>query len=431
MNDPILFRRTDTLAADDARYWKDLLYRTAKIGTEIEVAPPRGVPRPDFEARVQALLEPSGSFERLGRFGVLDVAPEHSGVEVRVIGRQPFFAALHRQYAAILRILHEEGGRPRATCGLHFHLLTPGLAEPVPEIVLANLWNLVRRYAPELKFMTSAGERREALCRRRTPNDHRELVRHTPGVMRMAEIQHALKVSRLVPQHQNFFNLEHSRFDDDGNVFPLHIEFRFPDADLCPLSVTAKTCLFLALLLKAVDLSQHGVIHVGKIEPWRRKVALLDWLSNDSGDLATSDTRRVTDAVLDELRAGARELLDLLQPAFDHCQAPEAREVLGALAEMPVSLWRCAGRDWPDLEAAYRQALAPRDERAPDEVDRCLARHIDLGDWSGCADAAAWERQAARELFVGPPELAQRLARLQALRGLRWDARQGTLVFTG
>jgi hypothetical protein len=41
MQDPIILRRTDTLTAAEAGYWKDLLYRVVKIGTELEVAPPK------------------------------------------------------------------------------------------------------------------------------------------------------------------------------------------------------------------------------------------------------------------------------------------------------------------------------------------------------------------------------------------------------
>ncbi len=158
MKEPILFRRNDCLSNEQALYWKDLLYRTTKIGTEIEVAVPKGMPRPTFEVSVREMLQPSGSFEQLGPYGVLDVSAEHAGIEIRVIGRQPYFSALHQQYTSILRVLSEQGGRPRATCGLHFHLLTPGLVEPVPEIILANTWNLVRRYAPELRFLTSGGD---------------------------------------------------------------------------------------------------------------------------------------------------------------------------------------------------------------------------------------------------------------------------------
>jgi hypothetical protein len=39
MKDPIVIRRKDTLSLEQASYWKDLLYRVIKIGTEIEVAP--------------------------------------------------------------------------------------------------------------------------------------------------------------------------------------------------------------------------------------------------------------------------------------------------------------------------------------------------------------------------------------------------------
>ena len=52
----------------------------------------------------------------------------------RLIGRQPHFRSLQRQYAGILNALLARGARARPTCGLHFHLLTPSLAEPAPEI---------------------------------------------------------------------------------------------------------------------------------------------------------------------------------------------------------------------------------------------------------------------------------------------------------
>ena len=430
MKAPIIFRRDDVLSSDDCRYWKDLLYRTVKVGTEVEVAPPKAVPRPQFEEDVRAALEPSGSFERLGRYGVFDVKTEHAGIEVRVIGRQPYFSALHKQYTAILRILTEKGGRPRATCGLHYHLLTPGLAEPVPQIILANLWNLVRRYAPELRFMTSGGSSREALTRHRMYCSHVEMIQHSPGALSMAQIKQTLKNSAAVPEHQNFLNLENLDFDENGHVLPFDVEFRFPDADLCPLSVTAKAFFFMALLLKAVDLSQYGVIHVGKIEPWRRKVELLEMLNNNDGNLATSDTNRVTDEIIAELRAGSHEMLDLLAPIFDRFEETAPLDVLLTLAETPISLLRCAGYDWPDIELYLQNRLDPDEATGLDEVDRRLMRFIDLGEWNACTNAAAWQWQAARELFLTPQELERRLTHLQHMRGLRWDARQGALVFT-
>ena len=47
MKEPLLFRRNDCLTCDQALYWKDLLYRLVKIGTEVEFALPKGVRKDD------------------------------------------------------------------------------------------------------------------------------------------------------------------------------------------------------------------------------------------------------------------------------------------------------------------------------------------------------------------------------------------------
>ena len=429
MRDPILLRRDDLLSPDEAAYWKDLLYRTIKIGAELEVAPPKGMKRPDFESAVRADLKPSGSLERLGENGVWDVQTEHCGIEIRIIGRYPHFGALQKQYRRIMDVLRAHGARPRSTCGLHFHLLTPGLAEPVPVIVLANLWNLVRRYAPELKFMTSCGDKREALCRRRNHNSHLEMVKLSPGVLSMQEIQAHLKASRIVPEHQNFLNLEHVGFTEDGGVLPFHVEFRFPDAHLSPTAIAAETFLWLALALKSVDLSQYGVIHVGHYQTWQRKVEILNMLSNNDGNLATSDTRGITDEIIEELRQGAYELLDFLAPTLEGMFVDNpALDVLLALAETPISLMRCMGYDWDRIESLLA-ARASADDLGLDETDRRLMQRIELGEWSGFPSPEAWKWHAARELFLAPQSLEERLARLDALRGIRWNDRQGTMVF--
>lgn len=430
MKDPIIFRRQDILSPVTARYWKDLLYRVVKIGTELEVSPPKGMHRVAFETVIREALQPSGNLDMLGTNGVLDVQPEHCGVEIRIIGRHPHFQALHQQYQRIMVLLKAHGSRPRSTCGLHFHLLTPGLAEPVPEIVLANLWNLTRRYAPELRFLTSTGDRREALCRRRNYTSHIEMVRHSPGTMSMQAIKEILDKSAIVPKHQNFMNLEHIAFTEQGDIRPFHIEYRFPDADMAATSVTAKTFLFLALLLKAVDLSQYGVIHVGQVKLWRRKVELLDMLNNNEGNLATSDTTAVSDVVINELRQGTFELLDLLAPTFDRFTDNPALDVLLLLAEYPISLLRCAGYDWSQIEERLLQCVVV-DEVGLDKTDKSLMQRIELCEWTGQASPETWQWYAARELFLTPQDLERRLQKLEKLRGVRWDQRQGTMIFTG
>ncbi len=427
MKEPILFRRDDTLSHEQALYWKDLLYRTVKIGTEVEFAMPKGVKKDDFMPVLIEALQPTRDLNNLGRYGVLDVVSEHCGLEIQVIGRQPYYPALLKQYRDIFALL-PEGIRARPTCGLHYHALAIGLAEPVPEIILANMWNLVRRYAPNLRFLTSAGASREALCRRRNYTSHLEMVRHTPGVYSMRQIWQILHDSKMVPEHQNFFNLEHITFTDDGDIRNFHVEFRFPDADLSPTSIVSKTFLFLAIVLKSVELSQYGVIHVGYVHEWKRKCQLLDWLSNNDGKLATSDTSKITEEVIEELRVGCRELLELLKPIFDRWEHNPSFEVLSLLAETPISLLRASGRSWAEIEEMLAErAATPGGEL--DRTDKKLMRCVELAELTGFSAVEAWKWAAAQELFLTPQELDRRLDKLDRLRGLRWDARLGSVVF--
>ena len=69
----------------------------------------------------------------------------------------------------------------------------------MPEIILANLWNLTRRYAPELRFITSAGECREALCRRRNYTSHDGQLFAQANRLRLAEVDSEI-IFRLIAE---------------------------------------------------------------------------------------------------------------------------------------------------------------------------------------------------------------------------------------
>ena len=427
MKEPILFRRDDLLSPDEALYWKDLLYRTVKIGVEIEFAMPKGINKKDFLPTLRDALQPSKDLNHLGRYGVLDAISEHCGIEIQIIGRQPYYAALLQQYRDILALL-PQGIRTRPTCGLHYHLLTVGLSEPVPEIILANLWNLTRRYAPYLRFLTSAGHTTEALCRRRNHTSHLEMVRHTPGAYSMREIQKLLNDSETVPKHQNFLNLEHVAFADDGAVQNFHVEFRFPDADIAATSLAAKTFLFLAMLLKSVEMSQYGVIHVGRVREWRRKKELLDMLSNNDGELATSDTSQVTPEVLAELSSGCHELLELLKPIIKRFEQNPSYEVLSALADTPLSLRQIQGCSWTEIEQQLSQ-VAALSRPVLDKDDKKLMRTVELAQLTNFPTPDEWKSAAAEALLCSLADVDARLATIVFFRELQWDQQLGTFIF--
>ena len=64
-----------------------------------------------------------------------------------------------------------------------------------------------------------------------------------------------------------------------------------------------------------------------------------------------------------------------------------------------------------------------------DETDRKLMQRIELGEWCGKPSLEAWKWCAAQELFLTPQDLERRKQIVDKLRGIRWDERQGTMVF--
>ncbi len=421
----LFFKRNDTLTHQQDQYYQDLFYRVLKIGTELEFARPRKVDVNELRGDIIKLMKPSRDLQNLGELGVFDVVKDHCGVEVQVIGRHPHWNALLDQYYRIVSILLERNVRIRPTCGLHFHLIAVGLSESIPDIILANLWNLFRRHAPGLKFMFSGGSDPMGICRRRQHNPHQEVMALSPNDFPMAQIKEKLTNSLLVPEHQNVFNLEHLFFNGNGHLGNFHIEMRFPDGDLAPTSIVAKTFLFFALVLKAVEISKYGLIRTGAEADWQRKKQLLNALSNNEGNLAMSDTSGIGPAEISELQDNALDLLIFLKSIFNKFTNP-AYTVLKSLALNPISLRRIEKDDWIVIEndlsskARYPQFL--------DKTDANIIKIIELGLERNKTSAAEWLAHTSIRINLPEQELKQRIDRYIEKYPI-WDNESGSFAF--
>ncbi len=421
----LFFERKDALTYKQAVYYQDLFYRVLKIGTELECARPRKVDPVDFKDEITALVKPSGDLENLGELGIYNVIKEHCGIELQVIGRHPQWSALSEQYSKIISILLNKKVRMKATCGLHFHLIAIGLAESIPEIILANLWNLIRRHAPGLKFLFSGGEVREGICRRRQHNAHQEFMSTSPIDMKMSKIKLKLKNSLIVPEHQNFFNLEHLKFDKNGNLGNFHIELRFPDGDLTPTSIVAKTYLFFALVLKAVEISKYGLIHSGDKAKWERKKELMNYLSNNDGNLARSDTSRIGEYEILELQRNAYDLLTFLKSLFNKFTNP-AYAVLKSLIEKPISLRRIENDNWEMIENELKAtAYYPH---YIDNKDSIIIKIIELGLEKNKNSISEWLNDVSIKTGMSKNEIKRRIDGYIEKYPV-WDNELGAFIF--
>ncbi len=421
----IFFKREDTLTHQLDQYYQDLFYRVIKIGTELECARPKKSDANELRQKIEQKLKPSKDLENLGELGVFNVIKEHCGIEIQIIGRHPHWNSLLEQYRKIIAVLWDQQVRMRPTCGLHFHLIGVGLSESIPEIILANMWNLIRRHAPGLKFLFSGGNVRGGLCRRRQHNAHQEFFSFSPVKKNMFQIKNALKKSVNVPEHQNFFNLEHLTFNKSGDLANFHIELRFPDGDLSPTSIVAKTYLFFAILLKAVEISKYGLLHIGNKTQWERKKKLMDFLSNNDGDLARSDTSKIGDAEIIELKQNSMDLLTLLKSTFNKFTNP-AWEVLMSLNKRPISLRRIEGESWEDIENNLNaKAFYPS---FVDEKDSRIIKIIELGLIKNKNSINEWLTDVSIKITCSKDEVKRRIDGLIEKYPV-WDNEFGTFIF--
>ena len=428
LNSGLKVNRGDkSLGAFQVKFWKNFLLHNLKVASEIEVAIPRGKQRDNFHRELKELLCPTRNYHYFGEYGVYDVIIEHCGIEIQVIGSVPYYPFLLTQYNKILSILALLGARTKATCGLHFHFLCETLLEPVPSIILENFWNFIRFFASELKYLTSAGERPRGICRRRNHNSHLELIKWEVGSFSLKEIQAFLRQSNQVPEHQNFLNLQHLNFNKKGDITNLHIELRFPDADICPTSLVAKIFLCLAILICAIDISYLGLIQIADNELWKRKVLLLNKLSNNDGTLAESDTTSLTSDDYQQLKKGAETLINLLRSTLLSFPQNPTLKILEFLKENPISFLRSRGWSWKDISKVL--AKLGEIEHNELEIDAKLEELINFAELTQCSSQEIWKKLACNILNLTSEQLERALLRLKKVRELTWDNDLGSFIF--
>ena len=395
------------------------------MGIELEVLDPPelGLERTLEELRHQ--LKPSFDNRRIGESGVLTVSRELKGLEVKVVGRVPIYDHFVSQISTILEILRQKGCEPSGACGMHNHLLAVNIGFDLPTIVLANIWNLTRWYAPALRFLTSCGPSRGQLTRRCAYCDHTLFVSLDPVEREMADIKKLIDESDEVRAHNNYLNIERISFAGPEVVSAFHYEYRFPDMDMSPISVVSKSFLFCAIAFRAVELSKYGVLALDA-EAFSRRRQLLDLLSNDGGEQLMSDTTRLTEADVAELQRQATEMVRELKQMFSFFD-PRVYRVLAFLARTPISLLRSYGNSWTEIDHVLGSMVG--EDTASSTTCRRLVQIVELYELTGRPSEENWIDAASHRLDVSAAYLRSLLRDFGHTRKLSWDEELGSYLF--
>ncbi len=418
--------------------------------------------RQDAEAvrtEMKNRFQPTGDVLKVAEFGVLEVKKDGSlvnngGIEVPTVGRRVHWNSFYRMCKEIIDPIVERGGYINERCGQHFHLLVgyfgsgsgafggksrvsgsvSELEIPMPEIIMANFHQLHRRYEAAQFWIMSTGESMETLTRW---SKFRQPIRQYSAMQSpMRKIQRELADNIPGGGHGTAgkyasCSYYFCKFNQAGQVSTFHIENRIADGCLSPSVVSAWGMMIYAMLLKAVRLSQYGIMEIGTREYIAQLEAatphLINGQNRDYGGSRVADTSGIGTSI-PFFRDNSRELVQLLKgelnklgPAFD---------ILIQLADRPISLRRAQGDSWEDIE----NELNPQ-SREPDYDNRHLiesevAEVVDLTGIVECEGQDIWIEEVAAHIDQPPVVVAEIVAELLSSGRYRWSDVVGALITT-
>jgi len=408
---------------------------------------------------IMTALNPSNHYGSIGSTGVHSVVGDGSllggsggknkGVEVITVGRRVDYWEFFKMANKILSTTLKNGGWVNERCSIHMHLLASyyngheayytELEKPVPDLILANFHQLVRRYQNALVWMTMGLSEPERLTR---------WEKYRVSVLEISALRHRMTdVKQLTYEVSGgnkyaFTNYTNMQYDRSGDATTLHIELRYMDGIVSPSIVAAIACLNHALMIKAVEISRYGLLKMPGQEWFKETKRMKKYILNNMKPYGEGDRFGHTENVLKHKDYYIREALDLIQQ-LKHIliKTGPAYEVLEKLAEMPAALMRVEGRTWEQIEDYMKISLTNESilNLAVNEyidlrlVDKCET----IEEWIKAVTVNMWEdEQVAKTIkdnnINDMPELEEAIKIMvkdgQNNGELIWSESLGTLV---
>lgn len=371
-----------------------------------------------IRSNVKQVLSPNECYGMVNSSGVHSITTDGSllgnkGIEIITNGRRVDYWEYFKMAQNICRTAEGHGAYLNERCSIHMHHLLSyysklvnnpekfGIPQNVsemernmPEIIMANLHQLVRRYQNAMTWMTMALD---------DPKHMTRWEKFRVSVLPIsAVLNNAQTVCNEVSSHSGgnkygWINYKYCQFGRDGALKRFHVEYRVMDGMFSPSAVAAMACLYYALLVKAIEISRYGILEVGDADWMKQTERVKEALLNGRGGYDGSrfgDTHRLSkyfDILIGEsldLVHQIKHILIKIGPAY---------QVLEKLAERPIALRRCDGDSWGKIEADLAVETTKEDELAIR-----LNEFIDLRLVSECQNFEEWVMAVSEELRTDP-----------------------------
>jgi hypothetical protein len=367
-------------------------------------------------------LKPNNTYGQVSESGVHSIVTDGSllgkkGAEIVTVGRRVDYWEFFRMANNIIELCKRRGGYLNERCSIHMHALASYYSKVVPnqekmgmpakvnemerdlpEIVLANLHQLVRRYQNAMTWMVMGLNEQHRMTR---------WEKYRVSVMPVSAVMHHMReVQEEVARHAGgnkygWINYNQVEFGQNGNIHRFHVEFRAADGLNSPSAVAALACMYYALVIKAVEISRYGVVEIGDRDWMEQANKVKDSLLNNmkgyqDGDRFgdTSNLHKHYDILIGESLDLVRQLKAIL------ISIGPAYEVLEKLAERPCALRLVEGETWDQIEDNLKVIM---NEEGMFEV--AVSEIITLNQVSECKDLDEWVNTVG-QILRDDPELS-------------------------
>jgi hypothetical protein len=352
-------------------------------------------------------LLPNNTYGLINKTGVHSITTDGSllgekGVEVITIGRRIDYWEFYKMARNINQQTASRGGYLNERCSIHMHLLASyygkivsnsemssiparvsELEKDMPEVILANLHQLVRRYQNAMTWMMTGLDDPDHLTRW---EKFRVSVLPVSAILNpMIEVKDQV-ANNAGGNKYGWINYNQVAFNEKGDIKRFHVEFRACDSFLSHSAIAAIACMYYALLIKAVEISRYGVVEIGDKEWLAKAQEVKASLLNNMKGYQDGDRFSDTSNLSHHYNLLIKESLELVRQ-LKHIliQIGPAYEVLEKLAEKPISLRRCEGQTWEQIEDDLKVLI--NEEGYIEEIIREI---IDLRHISECKNISEW-----------------------------------------
>jgi hypothetical protein len=374
----------------------------------------------NIRASLKQKFKPTNFVGQYGDHGIYKICKDGSllggkGVEVATVGIRVSFWHIYNMMKKIMDACEAKGAYVNERCSIHIHLLTSylrpdfagdsgpefvkkeitELERPIPEIIIANFHQLVRRYHCALIWLSIAGNSLDHLTR--WEKFRKPVLHHSAARTKMPIVVSQI-IQNLGSEKNKYamMNYEQMLFDGSGNYAKrLHVEARYLDGNFSPAAVAAHSCLIYGLMLKAAEISRFGVLQSGNKEYMQLQKEIYKHLCNGSGSWQgprTADTSCL-DPYVPALIEQSRQLVRVVNNTL--VEHEPAGRILASLCGRPLAYRIVEGKSWADIE---KELIPAGKEKSNEDVIKTLDKIVHLNALTDCGTRAEWTNAAVNLL---------------------------------